>query len=238
MEHETGGGPPPWHHIYVAHRKLRRALSDMIARHVPSSAGRSCFDFGCGTRRYEGLVKHAGLRYVAGDIQGSAEQREGISVDIPFVPGTPVEADDGAFDLVLSTQVLEHVWDVGWYLGEARRMLAPEGVLLLSTHGHWPYHPHPTDFRRWTKDGLDRELRSAGLVPRETVPLLGPLTWTLMFQTFCVREVLVRGGALGRAASHAACLASNLLQEGFDAITPRNVLSDHAAIYVVACGLV
>ena len=46
-----------------------------------------------------------------------------------------LDCADGEYDLVASFQVLEHVWDLDAYLGEARRALRPEGWLLLSTHG-------------------------------------------------------------------------------------------------------
>lgn len=40
---------------------------------------------------------------------------------------------DGAFDLVLSHAVIEHVADAGRYLQECRRVLAPNGRMYLST---------------------------------------------------------------------------------------------------------
>jgi SAM-dependent methyltransferase len=48
------------------------------------------------------------------------------------------------------------------YLREAHRLLMPGGTLLLSTHGYWMYHPDPTDYWRWTRDGLVREIEAAG----------------------------------------------------------------------------
>ena len=71
---------------------------------------------------------------------------------------------DGCAKVIVSFQVLEHVWDLDWYFSEIRRLLAPGGTLLLSTHGTWLYHPHPTDFRRWTREGLRMELSSRGFV--------------------------------------------------------------------------
>ena len=36
------------------------------------------------------------------------------------------------------------------------------GTLLLSTHGYWMFHPDPTDYWRWTRDGLVRQVEDAG----------------------------------------------------------------------------
>src|SRR5262249_47545966 len=77
-------------------------------------------------------------------------------------PDGRVEHESNAFDCVLSTQVLEHVSEPETYLSEAFRLLKPGGRLLLSTHGSWEDHGCPYDFRRWTADGLEYDLRKAG----------------------------------------------------------------------------
>ena len=74
----------------------------------------------------------------------------------------PYTEDGTSVDIVLSSQVLEHVPSPQDYLREAHRVLKPAGTLLLSTHGYWMYHPDPTDFWRWTRDGLVRQIEAAG----------------------------------------------------------------------------
>ena len=66
----------------------------------------------------------------------------------------PVE--DGSFDLVLCTQVLEHCDDPAQAVRELRRVTAPGGRVLASTHGVQWYHPSPVDYWRWTHEGLRR----------------------------------------------------------------------------------
>jgi SAM-dependent methyltransferase len=48
----------------------------------------------------------------------------------------PLPFDDGAFDLVWSSEVIEHVADTARWLSEVRRVLAPRGRLLLTTPSH------------------------------------------------------------------------------------------------------
>jgi SAM-dependent methyltransferase len=62
--------------------------------------------------------------------------------------------------------VLEHVPSPPEYLAEAYRLLKPSGTLLLSTHGHWIYHPDPSDYWRWTREGLVRLVEAAGFEVR------------------------------------------------------------------------
>jgi SAM-dependent methyltransferase len=67
--------------------------------------------------------------------------------------------DDASFDLVLCTQVLEHCDDPAQAVRELRRVTAPGGRVLASTHGVQVYHPSPQDLWRWTHAGLERLFR-------------------------------------------------------------------------------
>ena len=66
----------------------------------------------------------------------------------------PVE--DASFDVVLCNQVLEHCDDPVKAVSELRRVTAPGGRVLATTHGVMPYHPSPTDYWRWTHAGLEK----------------------------------------------------------------------------------
>ena len=119
-------------------------------------AGERVLDLGCGNKPYESLFLKKFGTYVGADLAGNKD------ADVVIGPDGRVNAQDNTFDCVLSTQVLEHVTDPQLYLSEARRVLKPEGSLILSTHGIWPYHPDPTDLWRWTVEGLQAEVRRAG----------------------------------------------------------------------------
>ena len=79
-----------------------------------------------------------------------ASPREYVGVDVVENPAAellgPVEAlpvDDASFDVVLCTQVLEHCDDPAQAVRELRRVTAPGGRVLASTHGVQVYHPSP-----------------------------------------------------------------------------------------------
>jgi len=84
------------------------------------------------------------------------------------VTGRTVAPED-SFDIVISSQVLEHVESPADYLAEAHRLLRTGGTLLLSTHGTFQDHPCPGDYWRWTGMGLRKVLSEAGF---EVVKLL------------------------------------------------------------------
>jgi SAM-dependent methyltransferase len=125
-------------------------------------------DFGCGNMPYRPLFEPGAAEYVGCDLPGNE-----LADVIMEAPGQLPFADASA-DVVLSNQVLEHVESPRQYLLEARRVLKERGLLVLTTHGSWRFHPDPNDFRRWTSQGLRHEVESAGFHVDTFVGLLGP----------------------------------------------------------------
>ena len=62
-----------------------------------------------------------------------AAEKGVTNVRFTHADGTALPFRDGAFDLVLSHSVIEHVANPLEYLKEARRVLAPGGAMLLNT---------------------------------------------------------------------------------------------------------
>jgi len=90
--------------------------------------------------------------------------------DLNFGPGVDFEADvsdlpfeDGAYDIVLNTQVLEHVKDPGKVCRDLARVLKPGGLLFLTTPQSSPLHNLPWNFFNFTNLGLGLLMDAAGL---------------------------------------------------------------------------
>ena len=66
---------------------------------------------------------------------------------------------DDAFDVVLCTEVLEHLPEPQRAVDEMFRVLRPGGTLLLTTRFLFPIHDAPHDYFRFTKYGLRHLLR-------------------------------------------------------------------------------
>ena len=105
-------------------------------------------DVGCGVKPYYPFFQPYAGEYVGIDPQCPGADIQGTIEDMP-VP-------DGSFDVVLCTQVLEHCPDPDRAVRELRRVTAPGGRVLASTHGVMVYHPNPDDLWRWTHAGLER----------------------------------------------------------------------------------
>jgi SAM-dependent methyltransferase len=113
------------------------------------------FDYGCGGAPYRSLFGHC-KSYIAADIEANPAVDCLLNSD-----GTTGKADT-SFDVVISTQVLEHIQDPEAYLREAWRILRPGGKLLLTTHGMFEEHGCPYDFTRWTGRGLEQLVAKSG----------------------------------------------------------------------------
>ena len=97
----------------------------------------------------------------------AADYRKADIIAVPGLhyriqPDSTVPERDETFDIVLSTQVAEHLFNPDTYFGECFRLLKKGGQLVLTTHGIWEEHGVPSDFQRWTEQGLRRDLRRAG----------------------------------------------------------------------------
>lgn len=107
-------------------------------------------------------------KYVGADFPGNE------LADVFVADDGTLPLENGVASVVLSSQVLEHVAEVEKYLAESHRVLREDGLLFLSTHGVWRYHPDPNDFWRWTCDGLRRVITRAGFEIIEFRGVMGP----------------------------------------------------------------
>lgn len=152
-------------------RELRRNLSSAVNTLSLTSQHR-ILDYGCATMRYRDLFP-ADADYVGADLPGN-ELAKVLLEDDGRVP-----LPDASFDVIFSTQVLEHVEEPQLYLAECRRLLKPGGQLILSTHGQHVFHPCPHDYWRWTFMGLARSIKSAGFCVDNTIGVIGGIPASL-----------------------------------------------------------
>jgi SAM-dependent methyltransferase len=213
--------PPLWDHQRHILRRLFLAIRNSLTR-LGIGKDTMVVDLGCGDCPYQAFF--ADCNYIRCDLSGD--------IDVTIRPGQPLDLPSGCADVVVSFQVLEHVWDLDWYLNECKRLLKPGGRLVLSTHGTWLYHPHPHDFRRWTRDGLIAELALRSFDVESTVGIVGPLAWTTQFRLLGLRNALLRVPILGQLILAPLAVIMNLRMLLEDAITPNNITQTNACVYL------
>jgi SAM-dependent methyltransferase len=224
MHENPRATPRIWQPDWLVLRGMAKVLRRVLADPALNLRGARVLDFGCGGRPYERWFAGAGAQYRGADIDGAHEVR--------IRENGTLDCADAEYDGVASFQVLEHVWDLATYLGEARRALRQDGWLLLSTHGTWLYHPHPGDYRRWTAEGLRREVEAQGFRLMRMEPVVGPLAWTTVFRALGAAHVLKKLPLLGPALAGSAAVVFNARAWLEDCITPRQITADNACTYV------
>jgi SAM-dependent methyltransferase len=118
-------------------------------------------DVGCGKMPYRDYIlshsrveKYTGLEY-----EGTFDKS--CSPDV-FWDGQRMPFEQNSFDCVISTEVLEHVYNPEIMLAEILRILKPGGIIFLTTPFVWNLHERPFDYYRYTPFSLEKILEEAG----------------------------------------------------------------------------
>ena len=143
--------PIPGDYYYLHLTDLLQAL-----KKVSSVESLTILDFGSGDSPYRELFPNSDYR------RADIASELGATIDYLIKPDGTVDERSQTFDLILSTQVLEHVPMPEKYLSECFRLLKPGGRLVCTTHGSFPDHDCPSDYFRWTHDGLCLAITNAG----------------------------------------------------------------------------
>jgi SAM-dependent methyltransferase len=134
---------------------ILRTRYDFAARH---SVGRVVLEAACGAGVGLGLLARTSAYLIGGDIDPkncqSARDTYAGQANIAVAQIDVVHAPfrDGFFDVIILFEALYYLSDASAFMKEARRLLAPGGVLLVSmVNCEWPeFNPSPFSTRYYT----------------------------------------------------------------------------------------
>jgi SAM-dependent methyltransferase len=135
-------------------------------------------DAGSGEAPYRGLFD--AVTYHTADF-AQVDKRYGQIDYVCDLSDIPVP--DATYDLVVATQVLEHIPEPGRVLAEFHRVLKPGGQAWLSAPLFYEEHEKPYDFHRYTQFAWQRMADQAGFVSVE-VDWLEGYFGTLSYQAW------------------------------------------------------
>ncbi len=128
-------------------------------------------DIGAGTAKYKSMILSKASSYTSFDVvPGKNIDVVGDVLAMPF--------ENESFDTVISTQVLEHVEKPWVMIKEIKRILKLQGICILTAPFLVSYHPDPTDFFRYTKEGI------TSLFKNEGFEIIEAGTYNRLFSTF------------------------------------------------------
>ena len=117
----------------------RRAWIEDALRRLAAAGARTAIEVGPGSGVYLPLMRDLFAEVTATDVEDAFLERartvEGVRVLRDDVTRSALPA--GSFDLVLCSEVIEHLPDPGPALAGLRRLLVPGGTLVLSTPLRW-----------------------------------------------------------------------------------------------------
>ncbi len=144
--------------IYYSSRRF--LIKRLIGLFVKQSADGQCWeivlDVGGGKGPYRRFINHR--QWWIMDIEKRGQSDKFIKANAN--QRWPIK--DKSVDLVLATEVLEHIYNPQFFLAEARRVLKKGGALILTTPFLWKLHEEPNDYFRYSIYGLKYLMKEAG----------------------------------------------------------------------------
>lgn len=147
-------------HIRMEVYLIRSKLLAEVARFAKSADG-ELLDFGCGSKPYKSLFSRC-KSYTGVDFENTGHEHSNELIDV-FYDGRQLPFEDDSFDVILCTEVLEHLFTPSVLLGELARVLKPGGKLFLTCPFTWELHEVPFDYARYTPFAIRHLFQEAGL---------------------------------------------------------------------------
>ena len=135
----------------------------------PSESRRAILDVGCGTGTNLAELSRFGVVSGVESEPRAVDHCREAGWNVTLSSGDELPFDAGAFDVVTLLDVIEHVPEDATILAEARRVLRPGGVLLVTVPAYgWMWGAQDEishHYRRYTARSLRASLRGTGFAP-------------------------------------------------------------------------
>lgn len=153
---------------YVIRANILKAITDVI----PSFHG-NLLDSGCGCMPYKDLIlsNQKITNYVGLDIDTGLNYYD-VKPDVLW-DGVKMPFENNSFDVIMSTEVLEHILNPDIYLLEVKRVLKPDGLFFFTVPFLMPLHEVPHDYYRYTPYSLEMIFKRVGFTNINIKPMGG-----------------------------------------------------------------
>ncbi len=201
---------------------IDKVITDAIADFIPAQHFGNVLDYGAGNSPYRTIISCD--RYVKADLT----QNTAGDIDCIIRPGENLHLPDADFELILLLDVLEHVSDPVFVLGELRRLLKPGGKAILSLPFMYREHETPHDHARYTAFGISTLVAAQGgrIFRLKKVGNVACTLVSLFIERGIANGEVVILGRVGRLANRLLNMSLWLFRHWFEKTPP-----DNAGIY-------
>lgn len=138
---------------------IRKNLILGIKKIAKSHKGGKLLDLGCGSKPYQHLFEVD--EYIGIDVLESGHDHRLSKID-KIYDGKVIPFNDEAFDIVFSTEVFEHIFNLDEILKETNRVLKTNGILAFTCPFVWEEHEQPYDYARYTSFAIKSLMNEHG----------------------------------------------------------------------------
>ncbi len=142
-----------------------RLVTDLIARFYDTvlrqHAKGKLADLGCGKVPLYGTYKELVTDVICADWENTLHKNEYLDYEIDLTKNLPF--NNGEFDTIILSDVLEHIPVPEQLWREMARILATSGKIIMNVPMYYWLHEEPHDYYRYTEYALRRFVETSGL---------------------------------------------------------------------------
>ncbi len=195
----------------------RKALLKNIKLLADEITGKT-LDVGCGTKPYEKYFNST--EYIGLEVENTINKEE-KKVDV-FYKGSKIPFSDKEFDSVITSQVLEHVFNPQQFLSEINRVMKPKSKLLLTVPFIWDEHEQPFDYGRYSSFGLKDLLEKNGFIIIKHIKSLNNIAAVFQMFNAYIYKISVKHKLLRQLLTILIMAPANILAIIFSFLLPKN----------------
>ena len=134
-------------HNWLVYKIMDKEIQNSLQKYAKGRL----LDIGCGEKPYAEMLKPYVAEYIGLDHENTLHDKSKIDL---FGTAYNIPIENGYFDTVLCTAVLEHLEEPDKAIKEANRVPKKGGYAIYTVPLFWHLHEEPRDFYRYTKYGL------------------------------------------------------------------------------------
>lgn len=184
--------------VGISSRLIGDLIADFYDRNLRQHAKGKLVDLGCGKVPLYAAYREFVTDNVCVDWDSTLNKSEYVDYELDLTKDLPFE--DGEFDTIILSDVLEHIPTPEHLWGEMARILSRNGKIVMNVPFYYWLHEQPHDYYRYTEFALRRFVEISGLRLIQLEPIGGAPE--IMADVFS--KNILRLPKLGRSLARAA----------------------------------